>query len=336
MKNRFFSSTILIVILSVVLGCSSSKEIEINTKKALPAWYINPPKTTSDILYATAEGTSRDEAAANALSMMASTLSVSVSSQFSSKKVVKEGLQNSIDSTVSSQVQSDVKKIRIASYEILNSEEIGFKKHIVLIKSDKQKLFLSFKNDLEQRFAMIESDIKLSKKHGVLSELKSYTKAHESMRDIPHILTIMNVLKSSFDSKEYIEAVDKIENGYSTLLASVSFEIRCDEESKNLEAHVRDALISKKLHIKNGSGERHFTLSVTSDIQKASSYGFLIIRSAIEITLKDSKGSILSNKKLNITAQSTQNYEIAKEGIALKFGEIIKKEGIGKIVDLEL
>lgn len=336
MRERFFTSIVFIAILSLFFGCLSSKEIEATPKKSLPLWYTNPPKTSSQMLYATGEGVSKEEAVANALSMMASTLSVSISSQFSSKKVVKEGSQNSVDATISNEVQSDVKKIRIASYEILNAEEIGFKKHIVLIKSDKEKLFLSFKNEIEQRFAMIEGDIRVSKKHSILSELKSYKKAHESMDDIPNILTVMNVLKSSFDSKEYIDAMDKIEGEYSSLLASLSFDIRCDEESKNLQAHIRDALISKKVQIKNASGERHFSLSVTSDIQKASSYGFMIIRSAIEITLKDSKGSILSNKKLNITAQSAQSYEIAKEGIAIKFGETVKKEGMLKIVDLEL
>lgn len=336
MRDRFFSFIIFIAVLSLFLGCSSSKEIEITPKKSLPAWYINPPKTSSQMLYATGEGASRDEAVANALSMMASTLSVSIASQFSSKKVVKEGSQNSIDTTVSSEVQSDVKKIRIASYEVLNAQETGFKKHIVLVRSEKQKLFLSFQNEIEQRFAMIESDRRVSKKHSLLHELKSYKKAHESMQDIPHILTVMNVLNTSFDFKEYMDAMDKIKGEYSALLASLSFEIRCDEESKNLQAHIRDALIAKKLQIKNGSGERHFSLSVTSDIQKASSYGFFIMRSAIEITLKDSKGSVLSNKKLNLTAQSAQSYEIAKEGIAIKFGEMIKKEGMLKIVDLEL
>lgn len=336
MRERIFFFISFTVVLSLFFGCSSSKEIDIAPKKSLPAWYTNPPQTSSQILYVTGEGASKEEAVANALSMMASTLSVSIASQFNSKKVVKEGLQNSIDTIVSNEVQSDVKKIRIASYEILNSNEIGFKKHIVLIKSDKQKLFLSFQNEIEQRFAMIESDIRVSKKHSLLSELKSYKKAHESMQEIPHILSIMNVLNGSFNSKEYMDTMDKIEGEYSALLASLSFDIRCDEESKNLQAHIRDALISKNLQIKDGSGDRHFSLSVISDIQKASSYGFIIVRSVIEVTLKDSKGSILSNKKLNITAQSAQSYEIAKEGIAIKFGEMIKKEGMLKIVDLEL
>ena len=109
-------------------GCFSKKEIDLRPQKVLPSWYANPLETTSTTLYSTGEGEDREDAVANALSMMASTLSVSIASQFNSKKVVKEGLQNSIDSTVSNEVQSDVKKIRISHYEILNSQEAGFKK----------------------------------------------------------------------------------------------------------------------------------------------------------------------------------------------------------------
>lgn len=106
--------------------------------------------------------------------MMASTLSVSISSQFNSKTVVKEGLQNSISSTVSNEVQSDVKKIRISHYEVLNSQEFGFEKYIVLIKSDKTKLFLSLKRELDQKFDLIENRVFQVKKDSSLVKLKVY------------------------------------------------------------------------------------------------------------------------------------------------------------------
>ncbi len=318
------------------MGCLSQKEVAPTRKKALPAWYTNPLQTTHETLYATGEGQSKEDAISNALSMMASTLSVSIASQFSSKTTVKEGTQNSIDSTVSNKVQSDVKKIRLSHYEILKSQEFGFKKHIVLIKSEKKKLFESLKNELDQRFAMIESDIKISQKQSALEELRSYKKAKEQMQDIPDILTVMNVLNTAFDTAEYVEKINVVQSGYAALIASTSINIVLDSESKNLEAHIREALSAKKIQIKNGSGDRHFTIMIASDIQRAYSYGFIVLRSAIEITLKDSKGAILGSKKLNITSQSAQSYEIAKEGIAIKFGELVKKEGIEKIVGLEL
>lgn len=334
--NRYIFITVFITSVLFLSGCLSKKEVDLTQKKVLPSWYANPPQTTSTTLYATGEGEDRDDAVANALSMMASTLSVSIASQFSSKKVVKEGLENSISSTVSNEVQSDVKKIRISHYEILNSLELGFKKYIVLIKSDKQKLFESLKNELEQKFAFIESQIKQSQKYNAIEQLNSYKKVKTDMNDVPNILTVMNVLNGAFDAREYMGKMEMIESRYGALLASISMSIECDDESKNLEAFIREGLSSKKVQIKNGSGEKHFYITVSSDIQKASSYGFTLARSAIEITVKDYKNSVIGSKKLNIVGQSTQGYEIAKESVAVKFGEMIKKEGIGKVLGLDL
>ncbi len=336
MMGRFFSLTLLIIGILTFSGCFSKKEIDLRSQKVLPAWYTNPLQTTSATLYATGEGEEREDAVANALSMMASTLSVSIASQFNSKKVVKEGLQNSIDSTVSNEVQSDVKKIRISHYEILNSQEAGFKKYIVLIKSDKQKLFESLKNELDKKFAMIEGKMEDASVHHALQKLHVYKMAKADLEDVSNTLTVMNVLNGSFSSKGYIDKIKMIESRYESEISNISFSIECDEASKNLEASIKEGLGLKKLQIKKSNGEKHFKIVVASNIQRASSYGFTLARAAIEITVKDYKNSVVGSSKLNITGQSTQGYEIAKESVAIKFGEMIKKEGVGKILGIEL
>ncbi len=106
---RYFFILFLTAASLLFFGCAS-KEVESVQKKELPSWYLNPPKTTQTTLYALGEGEDTQEAIKNALNMMASTLSVSISSQFDSKKVVQEGLVNTHQSTVVSTTQSDVKK----------------------------------------------------------------------------------------------------------------------------------------------------------------------------------------------------------------------------------
>lgn len=331
--RRFIS--FLIIPIFFYSGCFSQKEVDPSPKKTLPSWYTNPPQTTSSTLYATGEGEDAKEAISNALSMMASTLSVSIASQFSSKKIVKEGVQNSIDSIVSNEVQSDVKKIRIGYYEVLNSQEYGFRKYIVLIKSDKRKLFESLKEELDRKFELIDGRIKQNS-YNAIERLNVYKAAKADIADAPNTLTVMNVLNDSFNSKEYIDKIKSVEDGYDREISNISFSIECDEESKNLESSIKEGLSLKKLKIKNGAGEKHFKIVVASNIQRASSYGFILARSAIEITVKDYKNSVIGSSKINITGQSTQGYEIAKESVAVKLAQMIKKDGIGKILGLEL
>lgn len=338
MKRRIKNFSILFLLAGLIFlaGCAAQKEVEVAQKKVLPSWYVNPPQTTVSTLYAIGEGEDRDEAVKNALNMMASTLSVSISSQFDSKKVVQEGLLNTHQSTVLSKTQSDVKKIRISSYELIESHKLGFKNHIVLIKSQKQKLFLSLKNELEQKFSLIDAQMKSLPLHHALEQLNIYKKAKYEIADVPDVLVVMNVLESAYDGKEYLQKIDILNSSYEKLASSITVAIECDSESKNLEAPIREGFNSKGVRINGGKGSTHFRVNVKSNSQKASSYGFTLARYAIEISVQDYKGSVVASNKLNIVGQSTQGYEIAKESVAMKLDEMIKKEGIGKIIGLDL
>ncbi|OHE06759.1 MAG: hypothetical protein A2513_09455 [Sulfurimonas sp. RIFOXYD12_FULL_33_39] len=317
-------------------GCGSIKQLELSQNKTLPLWYTTPLKTDKTTLYSTGEGKNRDEAIADALNMMASTLSVSIASQFNSKEVVSEGSNSSYSSRVSNEIQSNVKKLRISQYELLNAQELGFRKYIVLIKSDKKKLFESLKTELNQKFELIDKQLKELQNYNVIKQLNIYKNAKEDVLDVPNNLIVMNVLDNSFDSKNYLYKLNMINSGYDNLLSSVSFSIKADSESKNLISSISHGLGVKKLQIKDSVDDKHVIIFVKSDIQKAASYGFTLARSAIEISVEDNNGSVIGSNKLNITGQSTQNYEAAKEGVAVKLNDMIKKEGIGKVLGLDL
>ena len=132
---------LFLIVVLILSGCGSQKRVVVKDKQELPSWYTASPQTNSTDLYSVGEGQTKQDAIANALTMMVSTLSVSISSQFNSKSVIKEGYKSSNEAVYTNEVQSDVKKIRISHYELLNSKNIGYKKYIVLVKSNKKKAF---------------------------------------------------------------------------------------------------------------------------------------------------------------------------------------------------
>ena len=317
-------------------GCLSKKEIDISLKREYPSWYINPPQTTKTTLYAVGEAESRDAAVMDALNMMASTLSVSISSQFNSKKIVKAAERESVESTVSNEIQSSVKKIRISHYELLEAKELGFRKYIVLIKSDKKKLFESLKTEINQKFELADKELETLNSYNVIRELSIYKKVINNFLDVPNMLIIMNVLDDSFNAKDYLNRVKILNRGYEKLLSSISFSIVAREESKNLISPISHGLNVKKLQIKNIIDDKHVVIFIKSDIQKVLAYGFILARSAIEISIENNKGTVIGSNKLNIVGQSIHSYEAAKEGIAIKLNDMIKKEGVGKVLGLDL
>lgn len=335
MNIKYFIAAILSGVLFFT-GCGSQKRVDIVQKKVVPSWYVNPPKTTSSTLYAIGEATSKEEAVLNALNNMASTLSVSIASQYSSKEVVQEGTISSRQLTASNEIQSDVQKLRISSYELLESKELGFRQYIVLVSSDKQKLFDSLKSELDQKFALIDKETQGLDRYHAIKQLSVYSKAKSDVQNVPNTLIVMNVLNSSFDGKDYLDKVSRVNSDYDKLLSSITFTIKSDNEAKNLESSIANGLSEKKLQIQYGTGKKHFIITLTSKNQKAVSHGFNIIRAAIDIRIRDYRGSVIGSNKLNIIGQSTQGYEIAKENVAIKLNEMIKKDGIAKVIGLDL
>ncbi len=327
----------LALLLSAVIfsGCGGQKRVVV-AQKTYPTWYENPPMSSANEMYEVGEGSSKKEAINNALSMMISTLSVSIESTYHSKTVENQGSIADYQKTVSNEIKSDVKKIRISHYDVLKAQDFGFKKYLVLVKVDKKKIFQGLKQELNQKFDLLDKRAKSVQKQNAIKQIYFYKEAKKSIANVPNTLIVMKGLQKSFDENAYLKKVVSIESHYNKLVDNISFSIKASREAKNLQAPIRDGLSMRKLQIKNTQGKMHFKITISSKIEKANAYGFTLARSAISINVKDYKGTIVGSNKLNIIGQSTQGYAIAKENVAIKLQAMIEKEGIEKVLGLEL
>ena len=317
-------------------GCASQKRVVVAEKKGIPSWYEHPPKSSASELYAVGSGRDKQTAITNALTHMVSTLSVSVSSKFSAKTVVKEGSINSSSGVYTDESTSEVKNIRISNYELLESQSLGFKNYAVLVKSNKKKLFNSMKKEIEQNFEIIEQERKSVADLNMMKHLTFYKKSKESLSSLPNTLLIMNELNAAFDGAKYLSDAQAINTEYANLLSSITFSLKSDSDAKNLMAPIAKGISAKKLKIANSSGKKHFDIMIKSNIQRASSYGFTLARCTISITIKDSSGAVIGSNSLNITGQSSQGFGVAKENVAIKLNALIEKEGIAKVIGLQI
>ncbi len=324
------------LVLFSCVGCGSQKQVVAAEPKQLPSWYINPPQSNQSDLYAVGDGKDKQEAIANALAQMASTLSVFISSTYSAKTVVKEGRVSSSDGIYVSDTQSNTQEIRISNYELLQAESFGFKKYAVLVRSNKQKLFQSMKQEIEQNFKLIEQNEDSISSSNALKQLSFYKKTKESLLNLPNTLIVMNVLVPNFDGSLYLQKKQRVDTKYETTLRSITFSIDTDTNAINLEAPIAKGLSEKKFKLQKGEGNTHFNLFIVSKIQKASSYGFSLARTSVTFVTKDMKGAVIGSNTLNIVGQSSQGFEIAKQNVAVKLSALVQKEGIGKIIGLDI
>lgn len=325
----------LLALLFLFVGCSSDKKMVVVQKKEFPSWINNPPNS-EEFLYASGEGRTKEEAVANALSSMISTLSVSISSKFSASNIVKEGYNSSNQSTYTNEVQSDVKKIRISNYEVVDAKTMGYKKEIVLIKSKKREIFESLVYELEQNFALIEQKKSTLSAANALKKLAFYRETRQGLSPLGDTLLVMNSLDNNFTSELYLAQVQALDEEYEALLSSISFSVESNDDASKLVSSITKALSDAKFKVDEQTHENHFRVVLTSDTAEAFSYGFTLARSAIDISIRDAEDAVIGSNKLNISGQSTQGYDQAKENVAMKLNEMIKKEGIEKVIGLSI
>jgi hypothetical protein len=316
-------------------GCGSTKRVVVEQKQ-LPVWYSNPPKSDAKTLYAIGEGKSKREAVDSALSLLASTLSVSISSTFDAKSIIKEGTQSSSQATYINQTKSEVKKIQITNYEILNAAELGFKHMAVLIKADKRKLFLGLKDGLDQKFLMLENEEKLIQKEDALRKLAFYKKALASLDDTTNTLAVMKVLDENFDQRTYLQKMNTLKEKYSKLHSKITFSISPeDSNAAMLQKALNKGLSKAGFKVQNEKNSFHYAVTLRTKIEKAQAYGFSIARAEITLTTRDNQNNIIATNVLHIDGQSSQGYQIALQDVSKKFDTIVEREGIAKVLLIE-
>jgi len=333
---KLYFTPFFILLLLLLHGCASSKKVVVSPIKELPSWYQMPPLSNEDDLYALGDGKDKKEALANALNNMVSTLSVSISSTYNAKTVVKEGRVNSSEGIYVSNIESDVKKIRISHYELLHAQSLGFKKYAVLIKSNKQRLFESMLQEIRQNFVIIQEKEKTLLHANVLQKLSFYKNTKASLENLPNTLIVMSVLNPSFQSSKYLHLLETMDSKYQNILESISFFIYSDENTVNLQTAIAKGLSAKNFKIESVNTQTHFRVYLTSTIERADSYGFTLARSDINIVTKDYNGVIVGSNTFNLIGQSSQGYSIAKQNLIYKLNVLIKKEGIAKIMGLDI
>ncbi|MDD2790059.1 MAG: LPP20 family lipoprotein [Sulfurimonas sp.] len=327
---------VLFTLLFFLGGCSSDKQMVVAQKKEIPSWYVEIPQNEDKYIYGTGDGKNKEEAVANALSFMVSTLSVSIASEFEAETIVREGQNSSNQSTYINNVRSDVKKIRISNYELMEMEEVGYKKVVVLVRSDRKKLFESMRSEIEQNFTLAEKKKNVLAYANAIKKLAFYKQTQETFANLPDTLLVMQALDKSFDPDGYLSMLHELDKEYEALQKSITFSVQSNDDGTRLIPSIAKALSDKKLTLDEKENPDHFRVIITSNTEEAFAYGFTLARSAIEINIKDADGTIIASNKLNITGQSTQGYEIAKENVAIKLGDFIQKEGIEKVIGLSI
>jgi hypothetical protein len=328
-----YISTLLIIVL-LFSACATTKPQVTNsyTRSSQPDWLINPPASTSSTLYGVGEGRTKQEALNNALSEIVSRLNVSIASKFSSKNVVKSfGKRETFTNEYVNETQSEVKKISLSGYEIIEQKSLGFKHYATLVKLNKNHLFETLKKSIENDLA---AGSKISIESSPFDSLQIYKKALFRLGDIRNRIAVLNGLHPQYNTQQFLDRYEDIKRKYNLLKHSISFEILSDYS--DFAKPLASALSKEGFSISRKRDKRHFFILIKSDINRAKSYGFDIARALIDIRVVDNHRVNIAQNVISLTGQSSQGFAIAKQDLVKKLQRKIQEEGVGKVLNLNI
>ncbi len=324
--------------LLLVAGCGSSPkpQAEVAKPKELPSWYMNPPSNNSIYLYGLGDGKNQEEAVKNALSNLASRLSVTVESQYEVDTTIKQGSSNSFAQTSKRNLKSDVAKIRISNYEIEKTEQMKYNHYIVLVRSDKEKFYNGLLKELDVKLSRAEEQKKL---HATSNILKQYTFLKETMEGMKESMTailVLNTLNEAFDDKAYLGRIEAMNREFDSVSKRINFVVKGDSASSGMIEPIRVALTDSGLKVAPSTNNDSLIVQISTRSEQTSGMGFIIARMVVNIEVKTAQGKTVGGNKLMINGHSPQSYSQAQENGAKKLGSMIAKDGITTILGITL
>jgi hypothetical protein len=336
MKSFYIIATSLLLLI-IFNGCGGKKtKPPVYEKHTLPEWYLTPPRNNSEYLYGIGEGTNRDEAVKQALVDMTSKFGITVASHYESSSSYSQHYREYYSKTVQQDLQSEVGSVRISNYETLEVQKIRYNRYIALVRSEKAGFVRGLVDSLDKQAKKLKAHEKQVLNSDVISRYNFYAEAVRKLEGTFSTLIILNTLSGTFDDRPYLQLVAEMHKKFLALKNAMTFSINGDHDSSGFMEVIRTALTDRQIKITAAEDKNHLSVYLSTSINSSVSYGFNIAKTVLLVTVKDYHGKIVGGNRLNINGQATQGDAAALENASKKLQDIIKKEGLAKILGVKL
>ena len=261
----------LLLLLAVIgTGCSSNgapAPIHKSSSSSIPHWYQEALPKDSRYIYGLGMGKSRQSAIYDALNNAISTLNVSVSSNYKrSTTLTNTNGNEQFNESNHEDLDVIVKEIPINNYSVLNEEAISEHNYAVLLQINKQELYTSLYNNIENNFKIL--DIKLQEHHNHLTRILLYRKYMAILKGHMHFIGILRTLDPSFSPEHFVEQYKVIYKAHNKLIANKHFKLKIKDPSHFYEGAIKQGLMVDGVAITDSEDYDYFISVEISEVQK--------------------------------------------------------------------
>jgi len=320
--------TLLIAFILVGCGGDTPKPEAV----VYPSWYLNPPHNDGSFLYGVGEGNDINVAKASALSFIAESLSLTVSSELkkSDSSSRYNGNENTYSSVVSS-LKTQAKEMEFSEYQIIKNEQVG-SKIILLVKVSRHKLFEDQKAKLELFSNDLKAEKKSISKYPILKQALLYKQRAQKQHTLKSLALLGKTINSGFDTSAYIHQAAEVADASQDALNTVKISITASRQAEIFVEAIKEGL--NNAGIKTGSKNSNTQLHLENAFQLDEIYGFKIAKSRLSLSTKEKNKTIATNA-LVLSGKSRYDYNKAKLSANTVLRQKIKEEGIFSILGVQ-
>jgi len=221
-----------LLIIFFILGCST---------KEIPKWYINTPKDNNIYIYASGEGSTKQEAINNALNFMASKIKVKVFSNMNATSSIIQNKDNAdVYKNISQNVNAKVENITFYNYEVEKLKKVD-DKYYVLVKVNK-------KETAQKIVEKIKNKINLPKTNSDIEKIKILNQKIKELKKLKNDYEVAKLLDPNIEKINIDEYIQK----YSNELKKITLNVYSNSKTlrQSLLTYLNKYSISKKPKIK--------------------------------------------------------------------------------------
>nr|WP_321268221.1 LPP20 family lipoprotein [uncultured Sulfurimonas sp.] len=330
-KNKIIKSSLLLISTTLIFaGCggSSATPAPAPAPKVLPAWINAPlPSDNEQFMYGMSIEADRDSAIKAALSDMIAKLGTTIESTYESNEEVQGAFVNS---NIKNQIKSDVSKVKINNYKVINSHKVSYREFAVMIETDKKKLVSGLKENLEAQKKSITQKYNSLKGRDALT---SYNTKKELSQDASKLLSevlIISELDKSFNKKDNLDFITQKQKQFLAESKSLKFFVSGNSESEKFVNSIKNYLAQGGFNVTN-SKNNAVQVKVNTTDRLSGKIAILNINvSVYDKTQRIGGKSVIVKERYNGSKAS------AYKNASIHLEQDIKSQGINKVIGINL
>lgn len=280
---------------------------------AAPAWFTDVRIDTPSEYYGCGSGDTGEDAVRAALNEIASKISVTIESSYSSMQAVSG---SSVVSEQKNQILSNVKKMNFNSYETIKTAKDSDVVY-VLVRVDRAQLLEEKKGELDILYSKLSTELSNIQNASDIEKYKAIVALNTDLQTMNENIFLGKSISQSFDASQYVELYKKFSSMLINSKSNIILAINTDSPVSKNFSKVFANFISKQ-GIKISQSKPNATLVITTNTKekKVESTSESIQNAkfvAIELstTLKKPDGTEIASNSFKFVNNSSVSYDDA-------------------------